>query len=196
MAETLNPFENMKKQVDKVAGLLNMDQNIVKILKAPKKAITVTMPIKMDDGSIEVFEGYRVQYNDVLGPCKGGVRFHENVTLDEVRALSGWMTWKCAVSGIPYGGGKGGVICDPSKLTENELERLARRFVFSIADEIGVERDIPAPDVNTNAKIMGWMIDTYCQLKGVASVGAFTGKPLNMGGSAGRAEATGRGVRF
>jgi glutamate dehydrogenase/leucine dehydrogenase len=196
MAETLNPFENMLKQVDKVATMLNMDQNLVACLKAPKKAITVSLPIKKDDGSVEVFEGYRVQYNDAMGPCKGGIRFHQNVNLDEVKALAGWMTWKCAVSGIPYGGGKGGVIVDPSKLSEAELERLSRRYIFSISDEIGVERDIPAPDVNTNGKIMGWMIDTYCQIKGTAQVGVLTGKPLNLGGSKGRVEATGRGVRF
>lgn len=196
MAETLNPFENMLKQVDKVAGMLNMDPNMVKVLKAPKKTVMVSLPIKKDDGSIEVYEGFRVQYNDALGPCKGGIRFHHGVTLDEVKALAGWMTWKCAVSGIPYGGGKGGVVCDPSTLSMNELERLSRRYIFSISDEIGVERDIPAPDVNTNPNVMGWMVDTFCQIKGTASVGIITGKPLNLGGSAGRVQATGRGVRF
>ncbi len=196
MAETLNPFENMLKQVDKVAGMLNMDPNMVKVLKAPKKTVMVSLPIKKDDGSIEVYEGYRVQYNDALGPFKGGIRFHHGVTLDEVKALAGWMTWKCAVAGIPYGGGKGGVVCDPSTLSMNELERLSRRYIFSISDEIGVERDIPAPDVNTNPNVMGWMVDTFCQIKGTASVGIITGKPLNLGGSAGRVQATGRGVRF
>ncbi|MFA7576961.1 MAG: Glu/Leu/Phe/Val dehydrogenase [Candidatus Muiribacteriota bacterium] len=196
MAETLNPFENMLKQVDKVAGMLNMDPNMVKVLKAPKKTVMVSLPIKKDDGSIEVYEGYRVQYNDALGPCKGGIRFHHGVTLDEVKALAGWMTWKCAVAGIPYGGGKGGVVCDPSTLSMSELERLSRRYIFSISDEIGVERDIPAPDVNTNPNVMGWMVDTFCQIKGTASVGIITGKPLNLGGSAGRVQATGRGVRF
>ena len=196
MAETLNPFENMLKQVDKVAGMLNMDPNMVKVLKAPKKTVMVSLPIKKDDGSIEVYEGFRVQYNDALGPCKGGIRFHHGVTLDEVKALAGWMTWKCAVAGIPYGGGKGGVVCDPSTLSMSELERLSRRYIFSISDEIGVERDIPAPDVNTNPNVMGWMVDTFCQIKGTASVGIITGKPLNLGGSAGRVQATGRGVRF
>ncbi|PLX15327.1 MAG: glutamate dehydrogenase [Candidatus Muiribacterium halophilum] len=196
MAETLNPFENMKKQVDKVAGMMNMDENIVKILKSPMKSILVSLPINKDDGSIEVFEGFRVQYNDALGPCKGGIRFHQGVTIDEVRALAGWMTWKCAVSGLPYGGGKGGVIVDPSKLSEKELEKLARRYIYAISEEIGVEKDIPAPDVNTNPKMMGWMIDTYCRVKGTASIGVLTGKPINLGGSAGRVEATGRGVRF
>lgn len=196
MAETLNPFENMLKQVDKVAGMLNMDPNMVKVLKAPKKTVMVSLPIKKDDGSIEVYEGYRVQYNDALGPFKGGIRFHHGVTLDEVKALAGWMTWKCAVAGIPYGGGKGGVVCDPSTLSMSELERLSRRYIFSISDEIGVERDIPAPDVNTNPNVMGWMVDTFCQIKGTASVGIITGKPLNLGGSAGRVQATGRGVRF
>jgi len=196
MAETLNPFENMLKQVDKVAGMMNMDENIVKVLKAPMKSIFVSLPINKDDGSIEVFEGFRVQYNDALGPCKGGIRFHQGVSFDEVRALAGWMTWKCAVAGLPYGGGKGGVVVDPSKLSEKELERLARRYIYAISEEIGVEKDIPAPDVNTNPKMMGWMIDTYCRVKGTASIGVLTGKPINLGGSAGRVEATGRGVRF
>ncbi|MGM0608787.1 MAG: Glu/Leu/Phe/Val family dehydrogenase [Candidatus Muiribacteriota bacterium] len=196
MAETMNPFENMCKQIDKVADMLDMDRNLVEILKAPKKSIGVSCPIKMDDGSIKVFDAYRVQYNDALGPCKGGIRFHHEVDLDEVKALAGWMTWKCAVAGVPYGGGKGGVACDISQFSESELERLARRFIYSIADDIGEHKDIPAPDVGTNPKIMGWMIDTYLQVKSSGTCAALTGKPLNLGGSEGRFEATGRGVRF
>ncbi|MCK9224416.1 MAG: Glu/Leu/Phe/Val dehydrogenase [Candidatus Muirbacterium halophilum] len=196
MAENLNPFENMIKQVDKVAGMLKMDKNLVACLKAPKKTVIASLPVKMDDGSVQVFEAYRVLHSDAMGPGKGGVRFHQNVNLDEVKALSGWMTWKCAIAGIPYGGAKGGVTVDPTKLSESELERLSRRYVYAMIEELGHEKDIPAPDVNTNGQIMGWMVDTYCQLKGTSQRGSFTGKPINLGGSLGRPEATGRGVRF
>ena len=192
----LNPFEIAQQQFDNVAELLGLDQNIREVLRMPKRELTVYFPVKMDDGSIRVFTGYRVQHNIMRGPAKGGVRYHPDVTLDEVRALAMWMTWKCAVVGIPYGGAKGGVICDPKKMSEAELERLTRRYTTEILMLIGPESDIPAPDVNTSAKVMGWMMDTYSMLKGYSVPAVVTGKPLSVGGSEGRPEATGRGVLF
>jgi len=191
-----NPFAIAQQQFDNVAELLGLDQNTREVLRMPKRELTVYFPVQMDDGSTKVFTGYRVQHNIMRGPAKGGVRYHPDVTLDEVRALAMWMTWKCAVVGIPYGGAKGGVICDPKKMSEAELERLTRRYTAEIIMLIGPESDIPAPDVNTSAKVMGWMMDTYSMLKGYSVPAVVTGKPLSIGGSEGRPEATGRGVLF
>ena len=162
--------------------------------RIPKRQITVSCPIQMDNGEIEVFTGYRVQYNITLGPAKGGIRYHPDVTLDEVTALAAWMTWKCAVAHVPFGGGKGGVICDPTRMSRRELEALTRRYVAEIIDAIGPEKDVPAPDVNTNDQIMAWVMDTYSMHVGHTSTAVVTGKPVEMGGSLGRREATGRGV--
>ncbi|HHY22086.1 MAG TPA: Glu/Leu/Phe/Val dehydrogenase [Bacilli bacterium] len=196
MKESLNPYEVVQKQIDAAATVANLPATVVDILKKPKRVLCVSFPVKMDDGSVKVFEGFRAQHTDVIGPAKGGIRFHPDVTLDEVKALSMWMTFKCGVVGLPYGGGKGGVIVDPHTLSEGELERLSRGFMEAIADIVGPDRDIPAPDVYTNAKIMGWMMDTYSRVKGVYSPGVITGKPLILGGSLGRNEATARGCVF
>jgi glutamate dehydrogenase (NAD(P)+) len=166
------------------------------ILKTPKRQLIVSIPVRMDDGTIQVFEGYRVQYNLTRGPAKGGIRYHPDVTLDEVKALAAWMTWKCATVGIPYGGGKGGVIVDPRKLSLGELERLTRRYATEIAPIIGPDRDIPAPDVNTNPQTMAWIMDTISMFRGHTELGVVTGKPLSLGGSKGRNEATARGCQF
>lgn len=194
--ENLNPFEIVQEQIEAAASRLQLDQDVVNILKTPKKALSVSFPVKMDDGSIHVFEGFRVQHNDAVGPTKGGIRFHPDVTLDEVKALSAWMTFKCGVVGLPYGGGKGGVICDPHALSDRELERVSRAYIEAIADMVGPDTDIPAPDVNTGAKIMGWMVDEYSRIKGAFSPGVITGKPIIIGGSKGRNEATARGCVF
>ena len=196
MKESLNPYEVVQKQIDAAAAVANLPATVVDILKKPKRVLCVSIPVKMDDGSVKVFEGFRAQHTDVIGPAKGGIRFHPDVTLDEVKALSMWMTFKCGVVGLPYGGGKGGVIVDPHTLSETELERLSRGYMEAIADIVGPERDIPAPDVYTNAKIMGWMMDTYSRVKGAYSPGVITGKPLIIGGSLGRNEATARGCVF
>lgn len=196
MKESLNPYEVVQKQIDAAAAVANLPATVVDILKKPKRVLCVSFPVKMDDGSVRVFEGFRAQHTDVIGPAKGGIRFHPDVTLDEVKALSMWMTFKCGVVGLPYGGGKGGVIVDPHTLSEGELERLSRSYMEAIIDIVGPERDIPAPDVYTNAKIMGWMMDTYSRVKGVYSPGVITGKPLIIGGSLGRNEATARGCVF
>lgn len=194
--ENLNPFEIVQEQIELAASRLSLDQQTINILKKPKKALSVSFPVRMDDGTIEVFEGFRVQHNDAIGPTKGGIRFHPEVTLDEMKALAAWMTFKCGVVALPYGGGKGGVICDPHKLSRGELERVSRAYVAAIADFIGPEQDIPAPDVNTGAQIMGWMVDEYSKIKGSFSPGVITGKPLSIGGSLGRNEATARGCVF
>lgn len=194
--ETLNPYQIVQKQIDKAAELLQLPHNVVEILKRPKRVLTVNYPVRLDDGSIEIFEGYRSQHNDALGPAKGGIRFHPDVTLDEVKALSMWMTFKCAVVGLPFGGGKGGVIADPRKYSQAEKERMSRGFMEAIADFIGPDKDIPAPDVYTNAQVMGWMMDEYSKLKGKYSPAVITGKPLSIGGSEGRNEATARGCVF
>lgn len=194
--ESLNPFQIAQQQIENAASLLNVPRHIVDILKQPKRVLTVTFPVKMDDGSIQVFEGYRSQHSDAIGPTKGGIRFHPDVTLDEVKALSMWMSFKCGVVSLPYGGGKGGVICDPRKMSLNELERVSRGFMESIAEIVGPDKDIPAPDVYTTPQIMGWMMDTYSKLKGSFSPGVITGKPLIIGGSKGRNEATARGCVF
>jgi glutamate dehydrogenase (NAD(P)+) len=184
----------MLQEFDGAARLLGLDPGIWKVLTHPKRQIIVSCPIQMDNGEIEVFTGYRVQYNITLGPAKGGIRYHPGVTLDEVTALAAWMTWKCAVAHIPFGGGKGGIIVDPNRLSRRELEALTRRYVAEIVDAIGPEKDVPAPDVNTNDQIMAWIMDTYSMHVGHTATAVVTGKPIEMGGSLGRREATGRGV--
>jgi glutamate dehydrogenase (NAD(P)+) len=193
---SLNPFDTAKQQVDIVADLLTLDSGVRKVLKRPMRELTVNFPVRMDDGSVEAYTGYRVQYNMARGPSKGGIRFHPAVTLDEVRALAAWMTWKCAVVNIPYGGAKGGVVCDPTKMSKREIERLTRRYTSGIAIIIGPEVDIPAPDVNTDSQTMAWIVDTYSQQRGYSVPGVATGKPISLGGSEGRAEATGRGCAY
>src|SRR5262245_6933112 len=187
-------FSAMLQEFDGAAHILNLEPGIWKILTNPKRQIVVSCPVQMDNGEIEVFTGYRVQYNITLGPAKGGIRYHPGVTLDEVTALAAWMTWKCAVAHIPFGGGKGGVICDPTKMSRRELEALTRRYVAEIIDAIGPEKDVPAPDVNTNEQIMAWVMDTYSMHVGHTTTSVVTGKPVELGGSLGRREATGRGV--
>jgi glutamate dehydrogenase (NAD(P)+) len=187
-------FNAMLQEFDGAARLLGLDAGIWKILTNPKRQIIVSCPIQMDNGDIEVFTGYRVQYNITLGPAKGGIRYHPDVSLDEVTALAAWMTWKCAVAHIPFGGGKGGIVCDPTRMSRRELEALTRRYVAEIIDAIGPEKDVPAPDVNTNDQIMAWVMDTYSMHVGHTSTAVVTGKPIEMGGSLGRREATGRGV--
>jgi glutamate dehydrogenase (NAD(P)+) len=187
-------FNAMLQEFDGAARLLGLDPGIWKILTNPKRQIIVSCPIQMDNGEIEVFTGYRVQYNITLGPAKGGIRYHPDVTLDEVTALAAWMTWKCAVAHVPFGGGKGGIVCDPTRMSRRELESLTRRYVAEIVDAIGPEKDVPAPDVNTNDQVMAWVMDTYSMHVGHTSTAVVTGKPIEMGGSLGRREATGRGV--
>jgi len=194
--ETLNPFEISQAQFETAADLLHLDEGLRAILKTPKRQLIVSIPVRMDDGNIQVFEGYRVQYNLTRGPAKGGIRYHPDVTLDEVKALAAWMTWKCATVGIPYGGGKGGVRVDPRKLSLGELERLTRRYATEIAPIIGPDRDIPAPDVYTNSQTMAWIMDTISMFRGHTELGVVTGKPLSLGGSKGRNEATARGCQF
>jgi glutamate dehydrogenase (NAD(P)+) len=196
VAERLNPWEIAQRQFDLAADRLALDPGLRKVMREPRRALIVTFPVHRDDGTVEVFEGYRVQHNVGRGPAKGGIRYHQDVTLDEVKALAMWMTWKCAVVGIPYGGGKGGVVVDPTKLSLKELEALTRRFTTEIELIIGPERDIPAPDVNTNAQTMAWMMDTYSMHAGHTVPGVVTGKPVSLGGSYGRADATGRGVVY
>jgi len=187
-------FNAMLQEFDGAARLLGLDPGIWKILTSPKRQIIVSCPVQMDNGEIEVFTGYRVQYNITLGPAKGGIRYHPDVTLDEVTALAAWMTWKCAVAHVPFGGGKGGVICDPTRMSRRELEALTRRYVAEIIDAIGPDKDVPAPDVNTNDQVMAWVMDTYSMHVGYTATAVVTGKPIEMGGSLGRREATGRGV--
>jgi glutamate dehydrogenase (NAD(P)+) len=187
-------FNAMLREFDEAARIVNLEPGIWKILTHPKRQITVSCPVLMDNGEIEVFTGYRVQYNITLGPAKGGIRYHPDVSLDEVTALAAWMTWKCAVAHIPFGGGKGGIICDPTRMSRRELEALTRRYVAEIIDAIGPEKDVPAPDVNTNEQVMAWIMDTYSMHVGHTETAVVTGKPLELGGSLGRREATGRGV--
>ena len=194
--EELNPFEIAKQQFDRAADLLELDESTRQVLKNAKRQLIVSIPVKMDGGDVKVFEGYRVQHNIARGPAKGGIRFHPRVTLDEVKALASWMTWKCATVGIPYGGGKGGVICDPKSMSMNELERLTRRYAFEIAPIIGPDRDIPAPDVYTDDQTMAWIMDTISMIRGHTELGVVTGKPVALGGSQGRAEATARGCLY
>ena len=188
-----NPWLAAAARFDEAAMRLHMDDGMCKVLRSPAKEITVHIPVQLDDGRIEVFTGYRVQHSIARGPSKGGIRFAPDVTLDEVRALASWMTWKCAVVNIPFGGGKGGVICDPHILSDAELEKLTRRYAAEIIDFIGPERDVPAPDVNTNEKTMAWIMDTYSMHARHTVTAVVTGKPLSLGGSRGRPEATGRG---
>ena len=195
--EKINPFEVALKQLEEASKILNLDKGMLEILSNPKRILTVSIPTRMDDGTIKVFTGFRSQHNDARGPHKGGIRYHPDVTLDEVKALSMWMTWKCAIANIPYGGGKGGIICNPKQMSENELERMTRRFAYLIADIIGPYKDIPAPDVYTGGKEMAWIMDTYSALKGnYVQPEVITGKPLAVGGSLGRTEATGRGLAY
>ncbi len=191
-----NPYENAQSQFDRVAEIIGLDEATRTLLRQPMKEYHFTIPVHMDDGSTRVFNGYRVQHNDARGPAKGGIRFHPQETIDTVRALSMWMTWKCAVVDIPLGGGKGGIICDPRSLTENEQERLCRGWVRQIAKDVGPFIDVPAPDVMTNAKHMLWMLDEFETIHGGRFPGFITGKPVGMGGSLGRTEATGYGVIY
>jgi glutamate dehydrogenase (NAD(P)+) len=196
LQEELNPFKIAKQQFNRAADYLDLDESTRHVLSAAKRQLIVSIPVKMDGGDVQVFEGYRVQHNIARGPAKGGIRYHPNVTLDEVKALASWMTWKCATVGIPYGGGKGGVICDPKSLSKNELERLTRRYAFEIAPIIGPDRDIPAPDVYTDEQTMAWIMDTISMVRGHTELGVVTGKPISLGGSQGRAEATARGCLY
>ncbi|MGE5674813.1 MAG: Glu/Leu/Phe/Val family dehydrogenase, partial [Mycobacterium leprae] len=192
--ETLNPFEIAQQLIYNATRELGLPNAAYEYLKEPERVLTVSIPIRMDNGEVRTFIGYRSQHSDVIGPCKGGVRFDKQVSLDEVKALSMWMSIKCAVLGLPYGGGKGGVICDPYSMSKRELEALSRGYIRALAGFVGPDRDIPAPDVNTNPQIMGWMVDEYSRMKGYNAPGLITGKPLILGGSAGRGAATGRGV--
>src|SRR5438128_2336187 len=196
MAENLNPFEISKQQFNEAADLIKLDAGIRDVLLTPKRQLIVSIPVKMDNGAIKVYEGFRVQHNVARGPAKGGIRYHPQVTLDEVKALAAWMTWKCATVGIPYGGGKGGVVCDPKSLSRGELERLTRRFAFEIAPIIGPDSDIPAPDVYTDEQTMAWIMDTISMVRGHTELGVVTGKPIALGGSYGRNEATARGCLY
>jgi glutamate dehydrogenase (NAD(P)+) len=191
-----NPFEAMHARFDLAANKLGLEPGLYQILRAPDREITVAIPAIMDDGSINVFTGYRVQHSLARGPAKGGIRFAPNVTLDEVRALAAWMTWKCAVVNVPFGGGKGGVICDPFKLSRGEMERITRRYIAGIMDLLGPDRDIPAPDMGTDASVMAWIMDTYSMHMRQHCTAIVTGKPVEVGGSLGRVEATGRGVQI
>jgi len=194
---TINPFDVALEQLDEAAKLINLDKGLHQILAHPKRVLTVSLPVKLDNNEIRVFTGFRSQHNDARGPYKGGIRYHPQVTIDEVKALSMWMTWKCAIADIPYGGGKGGIICDPKQMSDLELERMTRRYAYAIADIIGPHTDIPAPDVYTGGKEMAWIMDTYSALKGnYVQPEVITGKPLAIGGSLGRNEATGRGLSF
>jgi len=194
--ENLNPFDIAREQFNIAADLLGLDESMREVLINPKRQLIVSIPVKMDSSLIKVFEGYRVQHNVARGPAKGGIRYHPDVTLDEVRALASWMTWKCATVGIPYGGGKGGVCVDPHALSQGELERLTRRFAVEISPIIGPNIDIPAPDVYTNEQTMAWIMDTISMVSGGATPAVVTGKPVALGGSAGRGEATARGCLF
>jgi glutamate dehydrogenase (NAD(P)+) len=188
-----NPFEIARDQLRRVADAFDIEPNLVSVLGECKKAVEVSIPVGMDDGSTQVFAGYRVTHNVARGPSKGGIRYHPDVTLDEIKALAMWMTWKCALMGIPFGGAKGGVVCDPKHLSRVELEKLTRRYTSEIINEIGPEKDIPAPDVGTDGSVMAWIFDTYSMNKGHSVLGVVTGKPLTIGGSLGREEATARG---
>jgi glutamate dehydrogenase (NAD(P)+) len=191
-----NPFEIAREQLRRVASTFEIDPNLVGVLGNCKKAVEVAVPVGMDNGSTRVFHGYRVTHNIARGPSKGGIRYHPDVTVDEVKALAMWMTWKCALMGIPFGGAKGGVVCDPKEMSRGELERMTRRYTTEIINEIGPEKDIPAPDVGTDGSVMAWIFDTYSMNKGHSVLGVVTGKPLTIGGSLGREEATARGSLY
>lgn len=190
----LNPLDSMMSRFDEATKIINLDQSLYNVLKYPSKAVMVHLPVKMDDGSTQVFEGFRVVHSNLLGPSKGGIRYSLDVHLDEVKALAAWMTWKCAVVGIPYGGGKGGIKCDPRSMSAGELERLTRAYTRAMSDVFGPDKDIPAPDMGTGQQEMAWIVDEYSRIQGQYSPGVITGKPIVMGGSLGRVEATGRGV--
>jgi len=196
ITEDLNPFRIAMQQFDTAAQKLKLANGMREVLRSPRRALSLHLPIKMDDGTIKVFEGFRVQHNNSRGPCKGGIRYHPNVSFDEVQALASWMTWKCATVNIPFGGAKGGIICDPKNLSHTELERLTRRYAYEISDFIGPDRDIPAPDVYTDAQVMAWIMDTYSMTRGHTVPGVVTGKPTFLGGSLGRHEATARGCVY
>ncbi len=191
-----NPFEAMMQRFDHAARVLNLDPGLYKVLRNPEKQIIVSVPVLRDSGEVEVYTGYRVLYNTSRGPAKGGIRFDLNVTLEEVKALAAWMTWKCAVVNIPFGGSKGGVVCDPGTMSMAELERVTRRYTSAIIETLGPDSDVPAPDVNTNERVMAWIMDTYSMHKRHTVTAVVTGKPVEMGGSLGRREATGRGCMF
>ncbi|MEA4889377.1 MAG: Glu/Leu/Phe/Val dehydrogenase [Clostridiaceae bacterium] len=196
MEKTYNPYDQMLNVLDHAAAMLGLAEKDYVMLKYPERELKVSIPVEMDNGDIRIFEGYRVQHSSSRGPCKGGIRYHQDVNIDEVKALSAWMSFKCAVVNIPYGGGKGAVKVNPQELSQNELKRLTRRYTAMILPLIGPTMDIPAPDMNTNPQIMGWIMDTYSMFKGYAVPGVVTGKPIEIGGSLGRNEATGRGVMF
>jgi len=194
MSKQINPYEIAKEQLENVGDMIKVDPGIIEMLKIPQRVTSVQVPVRLDNGKTKVFIGYRSQHCNALGPWKGGIRYHPDVSIDEVKALSMWMTWKCAVVGIPLGGGKGGITCNPKEMSQGELERMTRRYAFMIAPMIGPESDIPAPDVYTTPQTMAWIMDTYSMLKGYSVPGVVTGKPIIIGGSRGRNEATGRGV--
>ncbi len=191
-----NPYLQMRKRLDKAAELVNLDRGHYEILSEPFQELSIAIPVTMDDGSLRVFTGYRVQHSIARGPAKGGIRYAPDVHLDEVRALAAWMTWKCAVVNVPFGGGKGGIICDTRRMSQGELERLTRRYASGLLDIIGPERDVPAPDMNTNEQVMAWFMDTYSMHERATQTAIVTGKPIGLGGSKGRREATGLGVAF
>ncbi|MBT9143553.1 MAG: Glutamate dehydrogenase [Syntrophomonadaceae bacterium] len=193
VCEVASPFERVQEQIDAICERMNIDEGIQARLRKCERELVVNFPVRMDNGKVRIFTGFRIQHNDTRGPSKGGIRYHPDVTLDETRALAVWMTLKAAVVNVPYGGAKGGVICDPKIMSQGELERLTRRYASEISILIGPERDIPAPDVGTNPQIMAWIMDTYSMTKGYSVLGVVTGKPLEIGGSKGRFEATGRG---
>src|SRR5437879_5382451 len=191
-----NPWESQRARFDLAAQKLNLDEGVWRVLRYPNRELTVYIPVQMDDGHLEVFTGFRVQHSIARGPAKGGIRYSPDVALDEVRALASWMTWKCAVVNIPFGGAKGGVICDPHKMSMGELERMTRRYTAELIEFIGPEKDVPAPDVNTNEQTMAWIMDTYSMHMRQTVTAVVTGKPINIGGSRGRREATGRGIKI
>ena len=194
--EKLSLFESGQAQLDEVAGILGLEPSIHAILREPMRELHVSIPVRMDNGNVRIFKGFRVQYNNALGPCKGGIRFHPDETIDTIRSLAAWMTWKCAVAGIPLGGSKGGVICNTKEMSPGELERLSRGYIDAVWQFIGPEMDIPAPDVYTNPQIIAWMMDEYSKLRGFNCPGVITGKPVAIGGSLGRGDATARGAMF
>src|SRR3954453_16459706 len=194
LEQEVNPWEAQAARFDLAARKLNLDEGLWKVLRYPNREIIVHIPVQLDNGKLEVYTGYRVQHSIARGPAKGGIRYSPDVTLDEVRALASWMTWKCAVVNIPFGGAKGGVICDPKKMSMHELERMTRRYTAELIEFFGPEKDVPAPDMNTNEQVMAWIMDTYSMHMRQTVTSVVTGKPINMGGSRGRREATGRGV--
>jgi glutamate dehydrogenase (NAD(P)+) len=192
----INPFEIVRRQVDKCARILKLDQDVTEVLKNPMRELHLSLPVRMDNGTVKLFQAYRVQYNDAKGPTKGGIRFHPAETIDTVRALAAWMTWKCSLLDLPLGGGKGGVICNPKEMSEGELERLSRSYARAVYQFIGPERDVPAPDVYTTPQIMAWIMDEYSAMAGKSQFGVITGKPLALGGSKGRGDATAKGGMY